>query len=196
MACVHLETGRRVLPRYIDDEVFRYAADELERLETALWSLGAEVLSLREQRESELTRLSCADTAGVVGENKRLAAIAHLKNTHLMDWLEYGYDHCQRGSKDWCQGYLNSAKAYIEALEAAIQSNKAEGDASPTLIKIDGLHNVIADRDREIAGLVEENNRLRSYLERIACFSQDDNLLWWQVQARAALQRDAQGGGT
>jgi hypothetical protein len=46
MACVHLETGRRVLPRYVDDEVFRYAADEIERLESALWAKGAEILAL------------------------------------------------------------------------------------------------------------------------------------------------------
>jgi len=52
--------------------------------------------------------------------------IASLKNTHLMEWLNQGYGHCQRGSKDWCEGYLRSAKAYIEALEAALSVETAE----------------------------------------------------------------------
>lgn len=46
--------------------------------------------------------------------------IANMKNTHLMEWLKQGYGHCQRGSKDWCEGYLNGAHDYILALEAAV----------------------------------------------------------------------------
>jgi hypothetical protein len=38
-----------------------------------------------------------------------------------------------------------------------------------------------------------ENERLREALTRIACLSQDDNLLWWQVQARAALTSNEEG---
>jgi hypothetical protein len=63
MACVHLETGRRVLPRYIDDEVFRYAADELERLEGAIWKLGADVLSLQEQLQAALSTRASSSRA-------------------------------------------------------------------------------------------------------------------------------------
>lgn len=40
--------------------------------------------------------------------------------THLMDWLGQGYEHCQHGSKDWCHSYLDSAARYIAALETAI----------------------------------------------------------------------------
>lgn len=46
--------------------------------------------------------------------------IANMKNTHLMEWLKQGYGHCQRGSKDWCEGYLMSAHDYILALETEI----------------------------------------------------------------------------
>lgn len=35
--------------------------------------------------------------------------------------------------------------------------------------------------------VLAENARLRGYLERIACPTQTTDLLWWQVQARAAL---------
>lgn len=52
--------------------------------------------------------------------------IAALKNTHLMSWLEHGYEHCRRGGKDWCQGYLDSARQYIEALEAALAAQDAQ----------------------------------------------------------------------
>lgn len=44
------------------------------------------------------------------------------RNTHLLDWLPEGYDHCRLGSKDWAQAYLNSAKDYIKAFEDAARS--------------------------------------------------------------------------
>lgn len=44
------------------------------------------------------------------------------RNTHLLDWLPEGYDHCRLGSKDWAQAYLNSAKDYIKAFESAARS--------------------------------------------------------------------------
>jgi hypothetical protein len=47
-------------------------------------------------------------------------------------------------------------------------------------------HEVGAKASR-IDTLTAENSRLRDYLTRIACLSQDTDLLWWQVQARAAL---------
>lgn len=45
-----------------------------------------------------------------------------VRNTHLLDWLPEGYDHCRLGSKDWAQAYLNSAKDYIKAFESAARS--------------------------------------------------------------------------
>lgn len=45
-----------------------------------------------------------------------------VRNTHLLDWLPEGYDHCRLVSKDWAQAYLNSAKDYIEAFESAARS--------------------------------------------------------------------------
>lgn len=48
------------------------------------------------------------------------------KNTHLLSWLEKGYFHCQHGSEEWCQGdYLDSARAYIERLEAVSKASLA-----------------------------------------------------------------------
>jgi hypothetical protein len=47
--------------------------------------------------------------------------VAEKKDTHLMEWLRDGYTHCQHGSKEWCQSYLDSARSYIEALENHIK---------------------------------------------------------------------------
>lgn len=47
-------------------------------------------------------------------------AVAALKDTHLMEWLKNGHTHCQHGSKEWCQSYLDSARAYIAALEGLL----------------------------------------------------------------------------
>lgn len=57
--------------------------------------------------------------------------IAMLKNTHLMEWLKQGYGHCHHGSKDWCEGYFNSAHDYIIALEAAVAD-------APALVPTEG----------------------------------------------------------
>ena len=54
--------------------------------------------------------------------------------------MKDGYTHCQHGSKDWCQSYLNSAHDYIEALEAELQ--KARESLEPFAVrpgKLDGL---------------------------------------------------------
>lgn len=41
-----------------------------------------------------------------------------LKNTHLLSWLAAGHTHCHNGTRDWAQGYLDSAIYYIQAFEA------------------------------------------------------------------------------
>lgn len=57
--------------------------------------------------------------------------------THLLDWLLDGYGHCQRGTEEWCKGYLDNARA------------------------------VIIDQDAELARLRAENERLRTALSRL-----------------------------
>lgn len=49
--------------------------------------------------------------------------VKDLKNTHLMDWLSYADGHCMRGSRDWCMGYLHSARDYIFALVNEINNH-------------------------------------------------------------------------
>ncbi|NKF21563.1 hypothetical protein [Solimonas marina] len=51
----------------------------------------------------------------------------------------------------------------------------------------EGLHSK-ADVAAELAHRDIEIERLRAALEKIACRSQDDYLLWWQIEARDALK--------
>jgi len=51
MACVNFETGRRVMPRYIDDEVFNAAADELVSLRHDIATRDARIAELTERNE-------------------------------------------------------------------------------------------------------------------------------------------------
>ncbi|WP_062233084.1 hypothetical protein [Aureimonas sp. N4] len=65
-----------------------------------------------------------SDRNDLIEELRAVAEDRHgAKNTHLLSWLEKGYFHCQHGPEKWCQGdYLDSAKAYIERLEAISQN--------------------------------------------------------------------------
>lgn len=87
--------------------------------------------------------------------------IMKAKNTHLMEWLPQGYDHCQRGSRDWCQGYLNSAHEYIAALERALltereASSAKVGELQDEIDEINGIWPDWADKSlkmvREVSG--------------------------------------------
>lgn len=46
--------------------------------------------------------------------------VAVERNTHLLDWLEQGYTHCQYGSEDWCNAYLLNAAAVIKSQDAEL----------------------------------------------------------------------------
>ena len=41
--------------------------------------------------------------------------------THLLSWLPQAYDHCQFGSREWCDSYLNNAVDTITALQERIK---------------------------------------------------------------------------
>lgn len=81
----------------------------------------------------------------------------HLKDTHLLEWLGHGYDHCQHGSKEWCQSYLNSARNYIIALE------KASRQQQHLSIMHDAVDNTrekeINDFLHRLGGLIEKNEK-------------------------------------
>ncbi len=77
------------------------------------------------------------------------------------------------------QRQLSEAQTLELEHQATIRHLKAERD--------DYLNKAfLADLDRQAAEA--EIARLREALERISCPSQSTNLLWWQVEARAALQ--------
>lgn len=48
--------------------------------------------------------------------------------THLLDWLPSGYDHCQYGSRDWCEGYLNNAASVLTSQASQIEALRKERD--------------------------------------------------------------------
>ncbi|TIN82725.1 MAG: hypothetical protein E5X94_00810 [Mesorhizobium sp.] len=49
------------------------------------------------------------------------------RNTHLLDWLADGWTHCQHGTREWCEGYLQNAAAVIADQDAELsRSREAE----------------------------------------------------------------------
>ncbi|TIW04126.1 MAG: hypothetical protein E5V77_01475, partial [Mesorhizobium sp.] len=45
-----------------------------------------------------------------------------MRNTHLLDWLSDGYTHCSYGTKEWCERYLNNARAVIIAQDRTLST--------------------------------------------------------------------------
>ena len=51
------------------------------------------------------------------------------RDTHLLEWLDDAYVHCQHGSQDWCESYLHNAGAVIRSQDTVIQTLQRERDA-------------------------------------------------------------------
>ena len=81
-----------------------------------------------------------------------------------------------------------TSKRYLEALrELQAENARLREDleaANADCTRANELINASVD---DYNNALAENARLRGYLERIACPTQTTDLLWWQVQARAAL---------
>lgn len=54
--------------------------------------------------------------------------------------------------------------------------------------EVDWWRDVVTSKDSEITTLEAENKRLREALEKIACRHVTENPLWWQEEARKALE--------
>lgn len=81
-----------------------------------------------------------------------------LKDTHLMEWLKDGYTHCQYGSKDWCQSYLNSAHGYIESLEAElIKANERVATLATSLSKAREVQTTNVSKIARLLRLADDN---------------------------------------
>ena len=52
------------------------------------------------------------------------------RDTHLLEWLDDAYVHCQHGSQDWCESYLHNAGAVIRSQDTVIQTLQRERDAA------------------------------------------------------------------
>ena len=59
------------------------------------------------------------------------------RNTHLLDWLDDGFMHCQRGSRDWCEEYIKNAAEVIRAQDDHIASLEA---ALAPFARAEGCH--------------------------------------------------------
>lgn len=76
------------------------------------------------------------------------------------------------------------------ALEAALSALTDEARAALSPQMAEACESTFKHWRERALKAEAENERLRGYLTRIACFSQDTDLRWWHVQARAALAQE------
>ena len=92
-------------------------------------------------------------------------------------------------SKAWPRG--NDDRRIVAVMREAAEDLTAKDAEKEALRKeVEQTQRQLRETAHKATTLAAANARMREALEKISCPSQTFNLLWWQIEARAALQGD------